>query len=575
MPAPSILDNRGNRIVEPRNLLSSLGEVVYTWDMESDELRFGPNAVEVLGAITQAALTRGLAFAGLVEPGSGRSRYDAIVSTGARDLGEGAVYRTRYAANLAGRRMWIEDAGRWFGGLDGRPARAHGVLRLERLVRPEELDVERGDFGERATLIDRVETTLSEDLPAEKPVALLVAAIDGLQVDGLKIDGCIDPEMTEEVVREVQRRLYSVMRRRDQLLRYCGDQFAVLLSGCPADQVEAAARRFSTAVARSAIETSRGIVLGRLRIGAAIAPDLTRHAGTLVEAAEHALEDARACAAEDAVLARRAPRQSSGQPRPAVSLEAEALAALNDRRIRLALQPVVRAAGRQVAFSEALLRVERPNGGGFIATAELIPLLEQRGLVRLFDHRVLELAMGLLAEDPHAVLSVNVSPRSLDDPEWLAAFLSCTAGRQDIATRLIVEITETATVENPERVARLLTQVKERGARIAIDDFGAGHTSLRHLRTFPIDILKLDGAFTQNLRRSTDDRFFVRTLLDLARHLEVETVAEWVDDEMQAAMLCEWGVTYLQGHLIGKAELPQPEPVAAEPALPARRSARA
>ncbi len=108
-------------------------------------------------------------------------------------------------------------------------------------------------------------------------------------------------------------------------------------------------------------------------------------------------------------------------------------------------------------------------------------------------------------------------------------------------------------------MAKLLTRIKQRGARVAIDDFGAGHTSLRHLRAFPIDILKLDGAFTQNLRRSTDDRFFVRTLLELAHHLGVETVAEWVDDELQASMLCDWGVTYLQGHLVGKAELSLPD----------------
>ena len=104
----------------------------------------------------------------------------------------------------------------------------------------------------------------------------------------------------------------------------------------------------------------------------------------------------------------------------------------------------------------------------------------------------------------------------------------------------------------------MLGRIKDQGARIAIDDFGAGHASLRHLRAFPIDILKIDGAFTQNLRRSTDDRFYVRTLVELAGHLGVETVAEWVDDEMQASMLRDWGVTYLQGHLVGQAETVEP-----------------
>lgn len=132
-------------------------------------------------------------------------------------------------------------------------------------------------------------------------------------------------------------------------------------------------------------------------------------------------------------------------------------------------------------------------------------MLERRGLVRLFDQRVLELAIEMLGADPTLNLSVNVSPRSLNDPEWFDAFIACTAAARARPRALIVEITETATIESPARIAKLLGRIKDQGARVAIDDFGAGHTSLRHLRAFPIDILKIDGAFTQNLRRSTDD----------------------------------------------------------------------
>jgi diguanylate cyclase (GGDEF)-like protein len=559
MPAPSIFGSRDERLVDPRSLLSSIGEVVYTWDIATDALEWGPNVAEVLGPVAPAVLARGLAFAGLVEPGSGRSRYDAIYSVGGHDLGDGVVYRTRYAADLAGRKMWIEDAGRWFVGMDGRPARARGVLRLERAVRPEELGADHHELCDRASLVEHVETALAEHLPAERGLVVLIGAIDELA----RLNDDFGHEATDEIIQEVQERLRSVMRRRDHLMRYSGNRFAILLTGCPAAQVEVAAQRFIKAVAQSAIETSRGIALARLRVGAAVAPDLSREGGALVAAAENALAGAKAGAIDAAVIARRSVARETGKSGP--SHDIEAVVALNERRVRLALQPVVSAATRAPVFSEALLRVERAQGGGFLATPELIPLLERRGLIRLFDHRVLELVMALLAEAPQMTLSVNVSPRSLADPEWLDAFLACTAGRSAETSRLIVEVTETATIDDSARMVKLLTRIKEQGARIAIDDFGAGHTSLRHLRAFPIDILKLDGAFTQNLRRSTDDRFFVRTLLELARHLEVETVAEWVDDDLQAAMLRDWGVTYLQGHLVGKAELWQPDQALAEP----------
>lgn len=553
MPAPSILSPRDEALADPRSLLSSIGEVAYSWDIASDTLKWGPNAQDVLGPLSETVMGRGLAFAGLVEPGSGRSRYDAIFSSGGHDDGEGVVYRTRYAAAFPNRKMWIEDAGRWFAGADGRPASARGVLRLERAVKADELGQPSRDNCDRSSLVERVEIALAEHLPAERPVVLLIAAIDELA----RLNDDFGHEATDEIISVVQERLRSVLRRRDHLVRYSSNRFAILLTGCPANQVEPAARRFIKAVAQSAIETARGIALARLRVGAAIAPDLSRHAGILVAAAENALTFARTGAVDSAVVAKQRSVREPGAEQPGFDIQA--VAALNERRVTLALQPIVRAKSRDVAFHESLLRVGRGEDGLYFAPAELIPLLERRGLVRLFDHRVLELAVDMLANDPAMTLSINVSPRSLNDPEWLDAFLAATNGSKGIAERLIVEVTETATIEDPPRMARLLGRIKEQGARIAIDDFGAGHTSLRHLRAFPIDILKLDGAFTQNLRRSTDDRFYVRTLIDLARHLMVDTVAEWVDDDLQADMLTDWGVTYLQGHLVGKAELWQPE----------------
>lgn len=552
MPTPSIFSFQNGGPVDPRSILSSIGEVVYGWDVQSDALTWGPNVGEVLGPVPAPTLARGLAFAGLVEPGSGPSRYDAIFGSSERDQGDGVIYRTRYAVDLAGRKMWAEDTGRWFAGTDGRPARARGILRLERAARADELERLGNELCDRPALLERIDAALKEQPPAERPVVILVAAIDELA----RLNDDFGHEATDEIISTVHERLRSVTRRRDHLVRYAGNSFAILLVGCPQDQIESAARRFIKIVAQSAIETARGIALVRLRVGAASAPELGTHAGSLLAAAEGALAAARAGAIDTAVTAKPRPRREAASDQ--MGFDVQAIAALNERRVQLALQPVVRAGSREPAFHEALLRVGQDETGLYFSSAELIPMLERRGLVRLFDHRVLELAMDMLCDDPALVLSVNVSPRSLTDPEWFDAFVACTAAARSEASRLIVEVTETATIENPMRVAKLLGGIKAQGARIAIDDFGAGHTSLRHLRAFPIDILKIDGAFTQNLRRSTDDRFYVRTLIDLAGHLGVETVAEWVDDEMQAAMLRDWGVTYLQGHLVGRAELHAP-----------------
>ena len=100
--------------------------------------------------------------------------------------------------------------------------------------------------------------------------------------------------------------------------------------------------------------------------------------------------------------------------------------------------------------------------------------------------------------------------------------------------------------------------MKDLGCRIAIDDFGSGYTSFRNLRKLGVDILKIDGAFVQNLMRTDDDRAFVQALVDLAKRLGLKTVAEWVQDEASAALLAEWGCDYLQGTLIGLASIERP-----------------
>jgi EAL domain-containing protein (putative c-di-GMP-specific phosphodiesterase class I) len=214
-----------------------------------------------------------------------------------------------------------------------------------------------------------------------------------------------------------------------------------------------------------------------------------------------------------------------------------------------ALQPVVDATTREVAFSEALLRIQ--GDGRAVSAGDIVPALERSGLVPLVDMRILELAVEHLARHPAERLSVNVSPMTLDSPDWLATLAAHIGRSTDIAPRLIVEVTETMAIRDPEAARRKLDAMKALGVAIAIDDFGAGHTSFRHLRNFPIDMVKIDGAFVQNLSRSSDDRFFVQTLIDLAHHLGIATVAEWVEDEETARTLAKWGVDYLQGDYCG------------------------
>jgi EAL domain-containing protein (putative c-di-GMP-specific phosphodiesterase class I) len=203
------------------------------------------------------------------------------------------------------------------------------------------------------------------------------------------------------------------------------------------------------------------------------------------------------------------------------------------------------------------MRIRRTDGT--IVTAQnVIPIAEHLGFVRLLDHRVLELVVADMAEHPNFRASLNVSPISAIDPDWWSTLTSLLRLNATVAERLTIEITETVAIQDIDELRSFVARVKDFGCRIAIDDFGAGYTSFRNLRKLGVDLVKIDGAFIENMIASEDDRAFVLTLLDLARRLKLKTVAERVQSEDIAQALAAYGCDYLQGELLGLASLEPP-----------------
>ena len=121
-----------------------------------------------------------------------------------------------------------------------------------------------------------------------------------------------------------------------------------------------------------------------------------------------------------------------------------------------------------------------------------------------------------------------------------------------MASRLIVELTETAALHHFEENARFITQLKELGVRVSIDDFGAGYTSFRNLQMLHVDTVKIDGSYVKDLADNPENQVFVRTLVGLAKNLGLKTVAEWVGSDADAGLLQSFGVDYFQGFHFGE-----------------------
>ena len=524
---------------EPSGLLTSIGLVVYDWDLRTDALSWGGNAADIFGLSDLAGYATGHEFGRLIEADGGLSRRDAVSPGNGADRGSGVAYAIRYELRpRPDRLLAVEETGRWYAGQDGRPAVAHGTLRVAEA---------NGGAGygerERTAFLRSVATDVAEAARSKKPVTLFVFAIENLA----ELNDACGYERADEAVEAVLGQLRTVMRRRDGFVRYAGNRFALALRACPPEKARLVGERLEEAASRDAVDTPAGPVAVRLLIGGATAPDHALEAAELLRRAEQSLAVAKRRLGAPFVIYD--PQIFRAHERNTAAPAMDVTGLLNTRRIAFALQPIVEADTRKVAFSEALLRVD--ESGRFLAAGDVVQAMERSGLVSLVDMRVMELVARHLDENPDERVSINLSPMTLESPDWLATLAAHVGRSRSVAPRLIVEVTETVAIRDPDATRRKLDAMKALGVTIAIDDFGAGHTSFRHLRNFPIDIVKIDGAFVQNLTRSRDDGYFVRTLIDLAHHLGISTVAEWVEDEETARLLASWGVDYLQGDHCG------------------------
>ena len=232
-------------------------------------------------------------------------------------------------------------------------------------------------------------------------------------------------------------------------------------------------------------------------------------------------------------------------------------AALSQDRLFFAFQPVVCAATGGVDYFECLLRM-RDEAGEIVSGSEFITTVEHLGLIGLVDRFVLEKTIQELGSHPEVRLGFNVSGLTACDRPWLRSLMSALRNRPDLARRLVVEITETAALYDLDETARFVDTLRHAGCRVALDDFGAGHTSLRHLQTLAVDIVKIDGSFVRNLADNPENRVFLRHLLGLTKGFGLSTVAECVESQEDAALLRAEGVGYLQGYHIGPPVIERP-----------------
>ena len=555
---------------EASRILASLGEVAFIWDIGTDAMSWSDHLAEVFPDLSPLSFQNGAAFAKLIEP-QRSIRGDAISQSSPGHNHEAVPYRIEYGLRSSASEplLWIEESGSCYAGADGRPERVEGIIRInnERHARDEQLlklsrhDPLTGELN-RTRLIAALAESVEEAARFHASCVFMLIGIDHLA----RINDAFGFDVADAVIAEVARRLRARMRGGDVLGRFSGNKFGLILKNSTVEDMNIAAERFLAGIRDDVVLTESGPVSVTASIGAVSLPRFARSADEAINRAQETLDIAKRRAGSFALWRPNVERDA--QRRVNIRVTDEIVTALNERRIVMAFEPVEAAISREKAFFECLVRM-RQGDGGVLSAPDIVPVAERLGLIRLVDYRVLELVVSELAAAPNVRLSLNISPETTMDPDWWATIESLLSAHPGVAQRLIVEITETVAIPDIEEVRSFVTRLKNLGSRIAIDDFGAGYTSFRNLRKLGVDIVKIDGAFVQNITHSADDRAFVQTLIDLARRLDIQTVAEWVQDEDAASMLRDWGCDFIQGRLVGLASLDRPWNLPASQALPA------
>ncbi len=549
-PADSVAALRAADDAERLSLaVSGAGIVAYSWTV-ADDMIVWDGAREILpGQFGSDATSRGRNFLGFMNS-EGRAKLSALIESRSPD---NVAFDLDIEFASAMGSVWFVILGTRIPGANGKTERLTGAMReiterrresqrLRYLAMRDELTGHLNRNSLRAELAEAIDSAKAE----ERNCAFLVASIDRLAM----INDTYGFDAADEVIVAVGERLARTLRSTDVIGRTAGNKFGVILGNCSERELGLVADRLRASVRDRVIDTRAGMVSATSSVGAVLLPQGASSSQEAMLRAEETLERARSAGRDGFAVYAKSPQLETGRLR-LMAIADEVVSALKDNRLVFAYQPIVDAKTRETKHHECLLRLKREDGS-ILAAGAFIPAAEQLGLVRLVDRRALEMTVDMLHSHPQITLGVNVSGTTAGDPSWLKSFIDHVRANSSIASRMIIELTETAALHHFEENANFVSQLRELGCRVAIDDFGAGYTSFRNLQMLRVDMVKIDGAYVQGLCSSPDNQIFVRTLVDLAKNFRLKTVAEWVGTEEEAALLESFGIDYFQGFHFGQ-----------------------
>lgn len=420
--------------------------------------------------------------------------------------------------------------------------RKHYIAELEHKALYDNLT----DLPNRNLFTDRLKLALAVARRETKPLAIILLDIARLK----EVNDILGHHNGDIVMQEVARRITMALRETDTVARLGGDEFAILLPGDEKEFATIAIEKIQKAMEPPALIDGSPLDI-EVNMGVAVYPQHGEDPTLLLSRADVAMRMAKSEVSGFCIYESSHDHYS----RRRLSLLGELRRAIAQNELVLYYQPQVDIASGKVIGVEALVRWPR-TACDMVSPMEFIPLAEQTGLIRPLTLWVLEQAVVQCGhwrtKGLDLKVSVNLSARNLLDstlPDTLARML---ATRQVTSDCLMLEVTESAVMLQPERALQILTRLHEMGASLSVDDFGTGYSSLAYLTKLPVCELKIDQSFVFGMVKNDNDAIIVRSTIDLAHNLGLKVVAEGVEDQETLQLLASLGCDTGQGYYFAR-----------------------
>jgi len=525
-------------------------------DRSSSALYISPRVEEILGYAPEEWTADPRLWTKLLHPDD----RERVLAENARTNATSEPFREEYRLTARdGRIVWVQDEAFFVQDVAGGPGFWQGVMVDITERKQAEEQIAFLAYHDKLTgLPNRVmfEQVLDLALARAKRSDLAVTVLY-MDLDNFKlVNDSLGHAAGDKLLKEMGTRLRRAVRDTDTVARQGGDEFMVLLADMQTDVeldgTPRAARLAEIVVARIQNAMHKPFVLSGTEfyvtasIGISLFPHSAPDAKTLLKQADAAMyRTKRSAPGGHAFFA-----GETTDPMNQLSLATQLRRAVENKAWVLHYQPIVDLNRRRMVAAEALIRWRLP-GRELVPPADFIPLAEEMGLIGKIGDWVLQevcrQARAWRNEGMNFDVTFNMSPRQLWAPDIADTVVSLIESMDLAPDSIVVEITETAAMSDPERTQRVLGTMHQRGLRVALDDFGTGFSSLSRLQNLPVDVLKIDRPFLRDVPESAEARSMVRAVIGLAHSLGMQPLAEGIEREDQLRFLIDQGCDLGQG----------------------------